>query len=1449
MSKNEEYNNKKVEILGKMKNRKILNIIEDIDNEEENSKEDNYYSISDQHINKKYPIQNSFFTPNYSSLNSEIFKNKEKETNSFEPKNKGEILNLSKSSSSKNNNINKNSANKNNNNNINTNTETNTLGDLIQKTNNNIIKTKNVIKKRTIKKMQTIESFSQFEEEDNQLTIRQRLTQFFDLNDRLFYIKIIVSILTSLSYIYYITCTYKRSLFKSLNYIDFFICSLVIIDHVINILLAHHVFLYLVSIESLINFIIEIPPFFSLMCANYDIDKLYRFINITRVMRLTKSYLMMDIIQSKEKSVKNQILNIIFTILLIIFISAGIIQILDLENIEEKLKIEFRIEERNNLILRQYFHHYLYFIIVSLTTVGYGEIMPLSILSQVVVICLVVVILLVIPDQTNELINLSNSQTIYERKDYISSEDIPFVVLIGNIGLDTLKSFCEEYFHKDHGKFYRHIVILVNKFPNKQLESFLNEKDNNKFIFYLQGDPMKNTDLLRADILKAKSCIIFSNKNTTDPFSEDQRALLLAIFVKKFYHLTFMENLTSENSKEINIEEISQIKNVLKNNNFKIFLQLNKSESYQYYYSTLQNIYKKNNAKDQLLVIETLKMNLLSKSCLTPGIISLLSNLIISSSTGIVVTKSQTEWLREYSEGTQYEIYKFAAEGHLLNLTYQQLAIEIYNKFHSILIALEISFRGNSLVKLNPQNNETISNIIDKGLLQRLKKMKSREDGQLGSISSNEENNKSFLEDHENKIEQYLKIIKLRKQIKVNFYIISKDKEIIDDISKMDSFKDNDLIKEKKKKTKLKLSILSSLYNFNEDKIQSSTLRNLNLNTPSPENKKIKKSISKKTGHISSDDEKVNSDSSSKSDEVIDTKRYLSEIINNNNKFKGYENILNNYYTLESFEKNYLNTNEIMRQGIKDRNDIQHHVIICGMHPEIIHFILPLRAKYLTEKMLKWIVILAPVLPQEIYDTLSIFPKIIFIQGDPLHPENLFRANITTADIAVILSNNFSKIPKNKELNEFTENKDNNKEEKNELNDNNLNYNEKKINKKKLDEEILDSTTLFIYKAIRKINHTIKIITELLVTKNMEFLLPAKYLKKLYDKRKKTIYNNKNNQTSYNKESDLPPSYEMTPVFASGEIYLPSLVDKLIAQMYYNSNLLVILKLLLEGEKHILNKKEKKLDNLFNLIGSNLFMIPCEIKSESFGEMFKRMLSKNGILCIALYRKNIIDDFYYVYTNPRKTTLIRDTDFVFVLSGTENIESLNDKNIFNISKRKEEEEGFKNGINIVGNNNNVKPSIFQVLQESIQKQFNYKKGNKNIDNNNSNNSKNINNNIIKNNPNNINNNNINNKNDENDSIYNNKEESEEKEMSKINIRINVIKKTRIQSRFKEDDNIDDKKNNYYEFEELEYKVNKTMEKLLLANQKATEFEKDINSYIKDEIYNELFVYISKIKQK
>ena len=53
---------------------------------------------------------------------------------------------------------------------------------------------------------------------NNDINCRQRLTRFLELHDRLFYIKLIIYILSFASFVYYVVCTYINSLFSSLNY-------------------------------------------------------------------------------------------------------------------------------------------------------------------------------------------------------------------------------------------------------------------------------------------------------------------------------------------------------------------------------------------------------------------------------------------------------------------------------------------------------------------------------------------------------------------------------------------------------------------------------------------------------------------------------------------------------------------------------------------------------------------------------------------------------------------------------------------------------------------------------------------------------------------------------------------------------------------------------------------------------------------------------------------------------------------------------------------------------------------------------------------------------------------------------------------------------------------------------------------------------------------------------
>ena len=176
-----------------------------------------------------------------------------------------------------------------------------------------------------------------------------------------------------------------------------------------------------------------------------------------------------------------------------------------------------------------------------------------------------------------------------------------------------------------------------------------------------------------------------------------------------------------------------------------------------------------------------------------------------------------------------------------------------------------------------------------------------------------------------------------------------------------------------------------------------------------------------------------------------------------------------------------------------------------------------------------------------------------------------------------------------------------------------------------------------------------------------------------------------------------------------GEVYLPSVIDRITSQISYNSNLLTILNLLLIGEKSPEKNADKNIDKVLKLSGSNLFLIPCEERNESFND---RLLIQYKMVSIALYRKNEEDNFYFVYTNPKKTTLIRQNDKVFVLSSTENIISYYEKNLLwiNYSNDSTAEEKKNNNDSIDEddkNNINDESSKFsKVFQKAIEQHLN-----------------------------------------------------------------------------------------------------------------------------------------------
>ena len=306
--------------------------------------------------------------------------------------------------------------------------------------------------------------------------------------------------------------------FKVLNFI---VLIVLLADYLIRVYIATHRISFLTSRNSFMDIIVLLP----LVIPND-----YR--SPSSIFFMASSYLIRSVVAGRimikfimlEKQITRQIFTILLTLFLLVYIAAGMF--MSIENTEREYRNWLR------------YHQAVYFIIVTLSTVGYGEINPDTELGRVFVVLVMIVTIVIIPRQTNELLRLLGMQSVYARSPYKANSEVPHIICTGQVTLDALKNTCDELFHEDHGIQNKNLVILQPGDPNSALELFLNgtKYKYELFLTFLNGDTLSKSGLKHCDAHKAKECIILTNKNSRDPQSSDHKNILTALAMKKYVY-------------------------------------------------------------------------------------------------------------------------------------------------------------------------------------------------------------------------------------------------------------------------------------------------------------------------------------------------------------------------------------------------------------------------------------------------------------------------------------------------------------------------------------------------------------------------------------------------------------------------------------------------------------------------------------------------------------------------------------------------------------------------------------------------------------------------------------------------------------------------------------------------------------------------------------------------
>ena len=167
------------------------------------------------------------------------------------------------------------------------------------------------------------------------------------------------------------------------------------------------------------------------------------------------------------------------------------------------------------------------------STVGYENTFDNFYAKLIILVIIIFAGYKIIP-ATSEIIMILSGKSAYSRLSYSLVDKIYHIIITGSVTRDALEDFLEEFFHEDHGNAPKHCVILGVNRPDSDLESVIRKPKYDKKVFFIQGNPLDEQSLIRAQAGSSRAIVVMANKYANEPDEEDSRTILIAIFIKKY---------------------------------------------------------------------------------------------------------------------------------------------------------------------------------------------------------------------------------------------------------------------------------------------------------------------------------------------------------------------------------------------------------------------------------------------------------------------------------------------------------------------------------------------------------------------------------------------------------------------------------------------------------------------------------------------------------------------------------------------------------------------------------------------------------------------------------------------------------------------------------------------------------------------------------------------------
>ena len=509
-------------------------------------------------------------------------------------------------------------------------------------------------------------------EGSRKMTFRVQLRKYLT-NTRAGYVIDLLNLFFSvLSSLLYIAETYDdgtQDAGNAYNMIDLVLCLFFILDYGIRLFVAHSRWSFITSLYAIIDLLSIVPTLIILqywLSPDNEVRQLPLYLSIMKVTRILRILRVERFLIYVDSEV-NQVLGEIFLrgISAAVF-SAGVLQVVD------------NFWRENNWMATLPFHDYWYFVLVSLSTVGYGDINPESDFAKLYIVFLVLFALYYIPKSTNKLIRLMNMKSVYATDRFKPRGHIKHVVVTGDL-MTLDENFFLELFHDDHGADQLEAVLLGEGRPNAAMQQVLKSQQFGQVVTYLEGSPLNERDLGRCCVTSAEAVFVVANKFASDSDEMDAATILRALTIKR--HI--LEKTKCE---------------------MMMCIQLLRPENQVHYVACGSSA---RDSVDQVVCMDEIKMTLLAKTTLCPGMTALIANLITSDEDDSEDAadegeSGEPEWVEEYSHGQGFEIYRTKLSPAFEGIEFSVAADVVYNTLGALLFGVELCSSKEARILLNP---------------------------------------------------------------------------------------------------------------------------------------------------------------------------------------------------------------------------------------------------------------------------------------------------------------------------------------------------------------------------------------------------------------------------------------------------------------------------------------------------------------------------------------------------------------------------------------------------------------------------------------------------------------------------------------------------------------------------------------------------------------------------